>query len=58
MSGPINETLIYAAVKESGPINKVEACYTTVLKLQNAENLRHNGVLMANPQQHILTSDS
>jgi len=43
MRGPINETL---AVKESGPINKVETCYTTVLKLQNVENLRHSGVLM------------
>jgi len=32
MSGPINETLINVAIKESGPINKVEACYTAVLK--------------------------
>jgi len=46
MSGPISETLINATVKESGPINKVEACYTAVLKLQNVENLRHSGVLM------------
>jgi len=34
------------AVKESGLINKVEARYTAVLKLQNVENLRHSGVLM------------
>jgi len=27
------------AVKESGPINKVEACYTAVLTLQSVENL-------------------
>jgi len=32
---------------ESGPINRVEACYTAV---QNAENLRHSSVLMTNPQ--------
>jgi len=55
MSGPINEILINAAIKESGSINRVEACYTAVLKLQNVENLRHSGVLMTNPQQHIVT---
>jgi len=32
----INETM---AAKESGPINKVGACYTAVL--QNVENLRY-----------------
>jgi len=37
MNGPINETLINAAVKESDPINKIEACYTAVL--QNLKNL-------------------
>jgi len=38
--GPINEILINVAVKESCPINKVEACYTAVLKLQNVENIQ------------------
>jgi len=55
MSGPINEvallmeTLINAAIKGSGPINKVEACYTGVLKFQNVQNFRHTGVFMTNP---------
>jgi len=41
---------------KSGPINKVEACYTAVLKRQNnVENLRHSGVLMTNPQHNIVT---
>jgi len=31
LSGPINETFINAAVKESNLINKVEACYTAAL---------------------------
>jgi len=54
MSGPINETIINAAIKESGPINKVKACYTVVL--QNAENLRHSDVFMTNPQQHTVVT--
>jgi len=38
MGDSINEA--NAATKESGPINKIEACDTAVLKLQNVENLR------------------
>jgi len=39
MSGSINDMalLMKAAVKKSGPINKVETCYTAVLKLQNVD---------------------
>jgi len=57
MSGPINETHINAGVKESGFINKLEACYTAVLKLSECiKSTTQWCLIMTNIQQHIVIS--